>query len=101
MGDPKLLPLFRRGISSNSGAVISSSTIGLALLGDKASVPAIIIAASRLSDGDNDLILFELRNFKDEAINATAVANLRDETMSGSILGAPPVTIMPGFLPQR
>ena len=99
MGDPQLLPLFRRGITSNSGGILSSSTIGLALLGDKASVPAIVQAAARLPD--NDLILFELRNFNDPGISAAAVANLKDKAMSESILGAPTLTIIPGYLPQR
>ena len=42
MGDPKLRPLFRRGLESNSYSIISGSTTALALLKDKESIPSIL-----------------------------------------------------------
>jgi hypothetical protein len=48
IGDPKLEPLFRRGLQSNASFIVVSSIRGLALLHDKQALPEILAAIERL-----------------------------------------------------
>ena len=69
IGDPKLLLLFRRAIKSNSDVIIDGATLGLALLGDKASILAILAAAEKKTEIEFEMVLFELHNFGDAGVD--------------------------------
>jgi len=104
MGDPKLRPLFRRALESNSYAIISAATFGLALLGDKEALPSILAAAERLKPGGAivyQMVLSELRNYDDHEVDRLIQMRVTDKVMRDYIMQTKPMPIRPEFRQQR
>lgn len=89
MGDPKLGPLFRRGLESNSWAVASAATFGLALLADKKALPSILACADRQKPHGliaYYMMLAELRNYDDPDVDRLIQTRIADKDLREAIL---------------
>jgi hypothetical protein len=95
IGDPKLVPLFRRGLESNAFPVVLFSIRGLALLHDKAALPEILAAIDRMKhmgEGPYYFLLGVLRDYNDAEVDRI-IAKSPNEEMRKSILARPAASI--------
>jgi hypothetical protein len=102
IGDPKLNPLFRRGLSSNALYVVISSVRGLALLHDKTALPEILSAIERLKytgDGTYYLLLSVLRDYDDPEVDRI-IAKTPNEEIRKSVLAQLPLTSHSALRPK-
>lgn len=97
MGDPKLIPLFRRGLAPNSQAILIASTVGLALLKEKEALPAILAAARSLKEQEYNEVLAQLLHFDDPNVDRLIQTRITDKGLRERVKTRPRAKVNPAF----
>jgi HEAT repeat protein len=78
-GDPRGIPILRQGLSSSNYGVRNAALVGLALIQDKDSIPAMIQAANNAPPGMRDLLARPLVFFDDPRAQTASQEMIKDK----------------------